>query len=377
MRRRVSLISKTVAIGVLVLCAAEINLAQPRPQRLNESCTVSVLNRTVRVNPDGSWILPNIPANFGLVKARATCVQNGVTMSGESDFFTIAANRMNAIPPIILGSGTQIPASLSLAPAPLSFTAAAQTRQLTVTATYPDNSTRNVSAPGAGTNYTTSNPAIATVNANGLVKAVASGTVVIQATNDGAAGMITANVVLAGADSDGDGIPDEAEVRLGLDPKNPVDAMEDFDRDGLTNAQEFTRGTELRKADMDDDGLSDGDEVTKHNTNPLVRDTDGDGVPDGVEIQTGTNPLDPNSFNFATALRSITVTPTSVTLVVNAIIGEASQQLTVTGTFLDDSTINLTARSRGTNYNSSNLAVANFGATDGLVFAGSNGTALS
>src|SRR5712671_1724690 len=75
-------------VAGLILCAAEFTLAQ----KLNENCTVSVLNRSVRVNPDGSWVLPNIPANFGQVKARATCVQNGVTTSGESDFFTVPAN---------------------------------------------------------------------------------------------------------------------------------------------------------------------------------------------------------------------------------------------------------------------------------------------
>ena len=59
---------------------------------LNQNCIVSVLNRTTRVNPDGSWILPNIPAGFGRVRARATCVQAGITRSGQSDFFSIPAN---------------------------------------------------------------------------------------------------------------------------------------------------------------------------------------------------------------------------------------------------------------------------------------------
>ena len=36
-----------------------------------------------------------------------------------------------------------------------------------------------------------------------------------------------------------------------MNPNNPVDAQEDFDRDGLTNLQEYQLGTELRKADTD------------------------------------------------------------------------------------------------------------------------------
>jgi len=337
-----------VAAGALMLCVAEVGLAQ----KLDENCTVSVLNRTVRVNPDGSWVLPNVPANFGQVKARATCVKNGVTTSGESAFFIVPANGAVNLPAIVLGSATQVPAAISITPANPSFTSAGQTAQLTVNATYPDASTRNVSAASTGTNYTTSNSAIATVDANGLVTAVATGTVVIQATNDGASGITTATVLLSNVDSDGDGIPDDAEIRLGLDPHNPVDAQEDFDRDGLTNLREFQLGT-----------------------NPRVFDTDGDGIGDGLEVQTGSNPLDPNSFNLALTLQSISAAPTHISLRVNTIIGVASQQLTVTGRLIDGNSINLTSRSRGTNYSSSNLAVANFGAVDGLVFAGSDGVA--
>jgi len=338
---------RILAAGLLLMLCSQVGVAQ-----LNEDCTVSVLNRTVRVNPDGSWVLPNVPANFGKVKARATCVRNGITTSGESDYFTIPANGAVNLPEIVMGSTTPIPASLGITPATPSLTTAGETVQLAVTARYPDNSTRDVSAASTGTNYTSSNPAIATVSADGLVTAVASGTVVLQATNDGATGIIRATVVLSNVDSDGDGIPDDIETSLGLDAHNPVDAQEDFDRDGLTNLREFQLGTGLR-----------------------VFDTDGDGIGDGLETQTGSNPLDPNSFNLAQALRSIRVSPAQVSLIVNTIIGVASQQLTVTGTLTDGNTINLTSRSRGTNYNSSNLNVANFGAVDGLVFAGNDGTA--
>ena len=344
---RISPILRVSSAVLILLCAASSALAQ-----LNQDCTVSVLNRTVQVNADGSWVLPNVPANFGQVKARATCVRNGVTISGESDYFTIPANGAVNLPAIILGVSTPIPTALSLGPANPSFTAAGQTIQLVVTATYPDNTTRDVSAAATGSNYTSSNPGIASVNANGVVTAVSSGTVVIQASNDGATGIIKATVLLSNVDTDGDGIPDDIEAKLGLDPQNPVDAQEDFDRDGLTNLKEFQLGTGLR-----------------------VFDTDGDGIGDGLEVASGSNPLDPNSFNLAQVLKTIKVAPTSIVLTVNTIIGVATQQLLVTGTLTDGNAINLTAKSRGTNYSSSNLSVANFGATDGLVFAGSDGTA--
>src|ERR1041384_13939 len=110
MRRIASQVLRVGVVCAFVFCVAQTALAQ-----LNEDCTVSVLNRTVRVNPDGSWVLPNVPANFGQVKARATCVRNGVTTSGESDYFTIPANGAVNLPNIVLGAATQIPSALVIA----------------------------------------------------------------------------------------------------------------------------------------------------------------------------------------------------------------------------------------------------------------------
>src|SRR5207247_8248875 len=50
-----------------------------------------------------------------------------------------------------------------------------------------------------------------------------------------------------------------------------------------------------RPIDTDGDGLSDEDEI-RIGTNPYDRDTDHDGYPDGLEIALGSNPLDPNSI---------------------------------------------------------------------------------
>src|SRR5262249_39521285 len=348
---------RMVAVGLLIFCVGAVAVAQ---QQLEENCTVSVLNRTVRVNHDGSWVLPNVPANFGQVKARATCVRGGVTTFGESEFFTIPANGVINLPAITLGSATQIPASLVITPGTLSYTTAGQTTQLSVIAKYPDNSTRDVTSPGAGTNYTTSNPAIATVSASGLVTAISSGTAVLQATNDGASAILTATVLVSGADSDGDGIPDDAEVRMGLDPNNPVDAQEDFDRDGLTNLREFQLGTDIRNADTDRDGLSDGDEVNNRHTNPLLADTDGDLIPDGVEVQTNTDPLDRNSYDLRRAAATSVVKPPSFVLTTSALFPVASQQLTWTVTLIDGkTTLDLTADPR-TNYATSDPTICNF-----------------
>src|SRR5687767_3487048 len=119
-------------------------IAQGQPRRLDENCIVSVLNRNVRVRPDGSWVLPNIPANFGLVRARATCVFDGETVSGESAPFLIAANTSVDVPPIVLGATTPIPQSLTVIGPSDPLTQIGATAPLTVTAIYATGPGRNV-----------------------------------------------------------------------------------------------------------------------------------------------------------------------------------------------------------------------------------------
>jgi hypothetical protein len=362
----------TAAVLTLTSTAA----AQTPPHRLDENCIVSVLNRNVRVKPDGSWVLPNIPANFGLVRARATCVVDGETISGESAPFLVAANAAVDVPPIVLGPTTPIPTSLTLTGPPAPLTQIGATAQLSVMANYPGGTTTNVAAAATGTRYVISNPAIATITANGLVTGLASGTVVIQATNEGTAGFTSVQVVLS-ADSDGDGLADDLELSLGLNPNNPADALEDADRDGASNRAEALAGSNLRDPDSDDDGLTDGEELQPGAdgfvTNPLSADTDGDGVRDALEVASGSDPTSAGSVNLAQALESLSVAPLTFSITVNSVIGVGSVQLTVTGRLRDGTAINLTSTARGTNYGSSDLNVCNFGAPDGRVFGSANG----
>lgn len=100
-------------------------------------------------------------------------------------------------------------------------------------------------------------------------------------------------------DSDGDGLPDGYEIlKVGSDPANAhsldkilSDGEYDNDQDGLSNYEEYVLGTDPLVADSDYDGLSDGDEENVYGTDPLNPDTDGDGLSDGDEIALGLNPL--------------------------------------------------------------------------------------
>ena len=92
-------------------------------------------------------------------------------------------------------------------------------------------------------------------------------------------------------DSDGDGLTDEEEIRLGTDPFN-----KDTDGDGVTDGDEVKiYKTDPLNPDTDFDGLKDGEEIFTYKTDPLKRDTDGGGVSDGHEVLVDkTNPLDPS-----------------------------------------------------------------------------------
>ena len=70
----------------------------------------------------------------------------------------------------------------------------------------------------------------------------------------------------------------------------------DSDGDGLTDTEETPLGADPLLPDTDDDGLLDGEEVKTYQTNPTLPDTDGDGLLDGAEVRTHeTDPLNPDS----------------------------------------------------------------------------------
>ena len=130
--------------------------------------------------------------------------------------------------------------------------------------------------------------------------------------------------IYSGEDSDGDGIPDDWEVKLGYDPFNAYsrwvsnggdpdapnkvrDGDYDADADQLSDAGEIIMGTDLLVTDSDGDGILDGNEDTdldglqdgmeiRYGTDPFNVDTDGDELDDNSEIADGTDPKRKNNM---------------------------------------------------------------------------------
>ncbi len=104
-------------------------------------------------------------------------------------------------------------------------------------------------------------------------------------------------------DSDDDNLPDGYELMtLGSDPTDVYsldsifsDGEYDSDNDDLSNYNEYLLGTNPLNIDSDYDNLPDGDEVNIYSTDPTNPDTDSDTLFDGDEIALSLNPLVPDS----------------------------------------------------------------------------------
>ncbi|NBD37944.1 MAG: hypothetical protein GVY10_05180 [Verrucomicrobia bacterium] len=139
-------------------------------------------------------------------------------------------------------------------------------------------------------------------------------------------------------DDDNDGVPDDLEELLGLDPTKEdtdgdgvIDGDEDADNDGLSNTGEVVLERDPLDPDTDGDGILDGDEDAdfdglsdgdefRNRTDPLKVDTDGDGIDDVSEVLDGLDPLDPDSV-YPQLVVSLSVS------FINGIQSEADSQL--------------------------------------------------
>ncbi|MCB9552440.1 MAG: hypothetical protein H6705_11255 [Myxococcales bacterium] len=256
---------------------------------LGEGCVVNIANRTARPGAGGAFAIPNVPFEEGVrSRVRAVCNRGGRLVYGASELLDLREDgapvkvAFDRVPPLprrlVLHAVNDDPVIVD-ADARLSVIALAE---------MGDGRSLFVSPPTAGTRWTSSDPTVATVDAQGIVTPLRRGEVIVRAQLEGISGSLRVRVEIP-ADRDGDGLPDEWEVQNGLDPDDPGDALLDVDLDGLDAVQEFAAGTSPVVGDADGDGLLDGDEVAR-GTDARRADSDGDGLLDGEELRVGTDP---------------------------------------------------------------------------------------
>ena len=346
---------------------------------LDQSCTVSVLNRVIQVDSNGRWELPNIPSSLGKIRARATCSKDGVSVVGITNFFTVDVSQRTIVGDFFTSSKNN---QNSKADKLVFYTGKdifiydEEPFQLKIAKKSDGFFFNNLNEKEKeGINFSSSNDDVVSVSSDGTLVAASSGTVLITVRLDGQVLLKKVTAILSnGTDSDGDGLSDEYELENQLNPNDPVDAFEDHDNDGLSAIDEFGLGTDIRNPDSDGDQLNDGDEVNEYNTLPTLTDTDGDSLSDNVEVLLGSDPTDPNSANYSEAITSLNITPQSPSIFYNTLKSESSLPLKLTANLIDGSALDLTEHAE-TQFQSSDLSVTSFGLEKGVVFAGRNGIA--
>ncbi len=186
--------------------------------QLDETWTVTVNGQSVQVNPDGSFVISNIPApdQFGpggpgtapdflsddVLRVFGVSTAGGVTRYAYSEPFQLEQDGSYSVqgitivdePPLqvaqrlhIEADGTQLAVGESI--------------QLTVTAELPTGIEVDATPRSTGTVYRTSSPSIATVGEDGLVTAHGPGPFVVTAVNGGATGVKLFGVTIDSVDT--------------------------------------------------------------------------------------------------------------------------------------------------------------------------------
>jgi len=108
-----------------------------------------------------------------------------------------------------------------------------------------------------------------------------------------------------GGDEPGDTAAPDTGVTDTSEPDDTADSSdadtgsaceEDTDRDGLMDCEEENLCTESTNGDSDGDGLSDFEELQRHQTDPCNDDSDNDKLSDSDEIEYGFDPNDPSTY---------------------------------------------------------------------------------
>jgi hypothetical protein len=184
------------------LAALAALAAPPALAQLDETWTVSSGGQSAPVDAGGHFRIANVsaPDRFGpggpgsppdgegdsFQRVRGVSHAGGITRHAYSERFRIRQGEAADVGELVV-SPYPLPAPGSIAiEAPRSGLDVGETVQLAVRGVSFDESVRDVTSQADGTVYATSNPAVATVSADGLVTARCRGAAFVSAVNEGA-----------------------------------------------------------------------------------------------------------------------------------------------------------------------------------------------
>src|SRR6478752_2122710 len=145
----------------LVAFLAALLLAGSAYGQIDQNCTATVQNRSVQVNPDGTFAIPNVPVDqLSLFRVRLLCTNpDGTTSPAQSGFLRFVPNDSTFVGDFDFDHVSPIPVSLDLSTVEgdNTFTTLGDTRHIFVFGTLPDGSQEGFNLPDSGTTYASSN----------------------------------------------------------------------------------------------------------------------------------------------------------------------------------------------------------------------------
>ena len=188
------------------------NIPTEFPPAIDDSMTITVGGQTMSADRGGFFQVGNVaaPDAFGAGgpgtppdfigddynRIIGVTTKGGINHYVFSSFFRVEQGKTITISDFTFtDTPPKKPDMLAAVPDALFLGSIGQTTQVRVTATYADKTTGDVTPATSWTSYRVSNPAIVTVDANGLVTARGAGTAYITALNEGATAVAQVRVI--------------------------------------------------------------------------------------------------------------------------------------------------------------------------------------
>lgn len=285
---------------------------------LDDNWTVTVNGRSLRVNADGTFTIPNVSApdnNQDGISDDWVRVLAKNKLTGEfcrSDFFRIRQGQTISLAELECSlTSLQQPASIEIVPNMFEINGLGQQSQIQTMATLGNGNVIDVTLGTSWTSYRTSNANIVFITRNGLVTAAGKGIAFITTSNEGTISVARVRVIAGGAvtqlngtvlTSTGSPAVNATVHVIGQTLQNPTDLNGSFDIENVATQENDTvdvwiihrRGIAIpiygsaSNIETTVDGITDIGIIT---LNPLGNvDTDNDGVVDELELLLGFDP---------------------------------------------------------------------------------------